>query len=250
MSRSKFSIGVRFASPLLFAALVFLMFNCLGKAVAGGKCSKAGDLRCSDPASALYCSAGTYQTVSCRGPKGCTGSATMGYACDDDLASVGDGCLPSTNANYACGTDHKSQLVCKDAKWAMNKACKGPNACTVKNDSISCDNTIADVGDPCTTGTYGCTTDHTALLHCVSDKFVDDNSCRGPKQCIIKTVGVKQEADCDDTIANEGDPCDEPNELTCGSDGKSELKCVGGKYTHNANCKTSCLRTGNNVNCH
>jgi hypothetical protein len=233
---------VRFASPLLFGALVFLMFNCLGKAVAGGKCTKAGAMVCTDTASALYCTAGAYQSISCRGPKGCTGSATMGYTCDDDLASVGDGCVVSTNENYSCGTDHKSEVVCKDGKFVLNRACKGPGGCAIKANLIDCDNTIADMGDPCTTGTYGCSTDHNTLLRCVSDKFANDNSCRGPKQCIIKVEGAKKVADCDDSVANEGDPCDEPNEPTCATDGKSELKCIGAKFTHSANCKTSCLR--------
>jgi hypothetical protein len=250
MSRSIVRSGVRFASPMFFAALVFLMFNCLAKPTAGGKCTKAGDLRCSDTASALYCNAGTYQPISCRGPKGCTGSATAGYTCDDDLAMVGDGCVTTTNVDYSCGMDHKSEVACVSGKFTLNRECKGPGGCSIKNNLIDCDNTIADVGDPCTTGTYGCSSDHNEMLRCVSDKFALDNSCRGPKQCVIKVEGTKKLADCDDSVANEGDACDEPNENTCASDGHSELKCIGGKFTHSANCKTSCVRTGNYVNCH
>ena len=222
---------------------------------AGGSCQTSGAVSCDSASSAQYCNGANYEEISCRGPSGCAGTPTLGYTCDDDLANVGDGCVVSTNASYSCGTDHASKLVCDGGSFALALECRGPGGCTIQNNVIYCDNTIAAVGDPCTTDTYACSVDSATLLHCVSSTFVADNTCRGPNQCAIKVEttdgGTTRMAECDDSKALPGDVCDEPTEETCSVDGTEELTCSSGDtFVIVKSCPASCVRqSGGSVSC-
>jgi hypothetical protein len=213
-----------------------VLAQCDTKPAPGGACTIPGRYICSDVRTALYCSGGRYEPIPCKGPKGCTGG-TSAPDCDDELADVGDPCMMPANLNYACGFDHKSELVCKDGKFVLARQCKGPGACRINGALLDCDNTIADVNDPCTAGSFACSTDRMTMYRCDVDKFASDNSCRGPKHCTIKARGSKQVADCDDSIAEEGDDCNKNGEVTCSSDGKSELVCQTYKYVKKQDCK-------------
>ena len=204
--------------------VALLLVQCDAKPAPGGACTIPGRYICSDVKTALYCSAGKFESIPCKGVKGCTGGAAA-PDCDDELAEVGDPCMMPANPNFACGFDRRSELVCKDGKFVLTRQCKGPGACRINGSQLECDNTIADVNDRLT------------MLRCDVDKFASDNSCRGPKHCLIKARGAKQVADCDDSIAEEGDDCDKNGEVTCSSDAKSELVCQGYKYVKKQDCK-------------
>ena len=221
---------VRFGAPFALLGLVFLTINCKKPPAVGGKCTNLGRFICSTPDSALLCNGGTYEAISCRGARGCTGGS-LNPQCDDDLAQLGDACFSATNDNYACATDHKSSLKCENGKFALYRTCKGLKGCTVnvKADEIDCDTSLVDVGDPCgTSGTYSCSSDHKMELMCQSEKFVPANSCRGPRECRI----MDDKVHCDESVALEGDPCDTADEVTCSVDGKSMLTCKGSKFAH------------------
>jgi hypothetical protein len=225
---------VRIGTSFVLSCLVILLLNCKSKPAPGGTCTNVGRYVCQDPTTALFCNAGKYQAIPCSGLKGCSGG-TLNPSCDDDLAKLGDACMSTTNENYACATDHNSALVCRDGKFQLWRACKGAKHCQVHLDKVDCDNTIGDVGDPCgTSGSFVCSTDHKMLLMCQSEKLMAANSCRGPKECRLLADNKNH---CDDSQAQEGDPCDTPDEVSCSMDGKSEVVCKGNKYVVKQLCK-------------
>src|ERR1019366_32663 len=149
----------------------------------GDKCV-AGQDSCSDKSSALTCgSDGKFYAMSCRGPAGCVASGSE-ISCDDSIAQENDGC--DEDQETACSGDKKSVVQCKDHKFAISETCKGTGGCTVKDDKITCDNDVSDIGDPCHfEGDYACTTDKTFVVKCVGSKMIKLNSCRGEKACRV-----------------------------------------------------------------
>jgi hypothetical protein len=65
------------------------------------------------------------------------------------------------------------------------------------------------------------------MLICTGVALTAASSCRGPGGCHVDLATSK--VDCDDTIAEVGDPCDEPRRITCAADHKAELVCTGAK---------------------
>jgi hypothetical protein len=142
-------------------------------------------------------------STSCKGPNGCRVSADGNtITCDYTFADVND---PCDGADDACSTDHKAELACVAGKYAIRATCKGPDGCTLSpakhgNSTISCDDHIADIGDPCFDGERtACGTDHKSLLTCTAQKYVVDRTCKGPKGCTMtKDIGGKtMTVDCD-----------------------------------------------------
>lgn len=213
--------------------LVALAFGAMAmgcKQKVGGSCA-AGQLVCADEASALTCGADSkFAAVSCRGPKGCSGSAKS-VLCDNSLAAEKDRC--DEEGDFACSVDKKSALTCKGGTFVVGETCKGARGCEVKGNSVSCDNDIADLNDPCLSDfqDYACTQGtNPTLLSCTAHKMTALNSCRGPKGCRIVEQDKKVEFACDDSIAAENDPCDELSEKACSTDKKSVLECKGHKF--------------------
>ena len=52
---------VRIGAPLILGGLVMALVNCKKPPAPGGKCTNVGRYICSDPTTALFCNAGTYQ---------------------------------------------------------------------------------------------------------------------------------------------------------------------------------------------
>lgn len=48
--------------------------------------------------------------------------------------------------------------------------------------------------------------------------------------------------DCDDGVAQEGDPCAQPRRITCALDHKEELVCDGHKFGKKRDCRRSDCR--------
>jgi hypothetical protein len=235
---------------LLIASWIVVLAGCHLKPQAGGKCSNNGQYVCADPQSALLCQDGTFAPIACRGPKGCAGTGTASQ-CDDDLANEGDGCLTTLNENYACSTDHAKELLCKNGKFTEVRSCKGTKACSITGDSLHCDDSLADPGDPCVEeagdANYACSTDKSLEVVCKGGKFGQSNSCRGTKGCWIGGDTVH----CDMSFAREGDICRPVDNHSCSEDAKSEMLCSPQmKWTKKRDCKREgCKVKGNEVYC-
>src|SRR5438445_4169342 len=92
---------------------------------AGASCADSGKYTCAaDHATALLCDAGTVREVPCHGPRGCARATDGEDKCDDDLAVLGEPCVPHTEEQgYACSTDAKSGLQCKNGTFELWRRC-------------------------------------------------------------------------------------------------------------------------------
>jgi len=156
---------------------------------------KAAQLSCGDDGKMVI-------SASCRGPNGCR--VTEGgdsVSCDATLAAAKD---PCTTTESACATSHKAELRCQAGRYVVISTCRGPDGCTVTPSgkgsgfTLSCDDHIADAGDPCFDATRtACSSDKSALLTCNAQRFAVDRKC--PKGCTVKKVpGTdKKEMRCD-----------------------------------------------------
>jgi hypothetical protein len=226
-------------SLALLILVVTLSAGCSPKV--GGRCSGSTAI-CTDKASALFCVDGTFTAVTCRGDKGCTQSSTE-VSCDESVALEQDGC--NAPDAIACTPDHKEALRCTHKHFIVDETCKGPKGCALdSSQKISCDNDIADVNDPCHfIGDYACTADKSLVMKCVDNRMVPLNTCRGPKHCRIVQI-PKQDSvgfDCDDSIAQDGDPCDTNGEEACTTDRKGMFVCRGNKFGGVRPCPGGCV---------
>jgi hypothetical protein len=229
--------SVWFASAVVLA-LSSLLPGCKPKP--GDKCQGSSS-RCADKTSALACVNAVLTTVSCRGAKGCTSSANT-MDCDNSLANVGEGCV--IQGDVSCAADKKAALDCDQNKFRVAETCKGIKGCEVKADNqIACDNDIADVGDAChRNGDFACAVDKKAVLKCADKKFGSITTCRGPKGCRVMELPEEKriEFSCDDTVAQESDPCEHNGEYACSVDGKSIYTCKSNKYAPAKACPGGC----------
>jgi hypothetical protein len=206
-------------------------------------------LVCFDAKYALHCVKTTYEIIPCKGPKGCHDGKTQA-ACDDNIAAEGDPCLPDGNEpNVACAPDHKAELLCKDKKFQLAKTCRGASGCAISAaGKVECDATLAHTGDACDQGSFACRVDHEMLLECKGGMFTPNSSCHGPKGCAVNATSHK--AECDDSLANLGEPCDPANEERCSVDKKEVLRCTAGKYAKKKDCpKHGCAAKGTDLTC-
>ena len=140
--------------------------------------------------------------------------------CDDTIAQLGDGC--DEENEVACQVDKKAALECHKNVFTVGETCKGPKGCVVNGEKISCDNDIADTGDPCHfDGDYACSSDNKMAFKCTAKVMTPLNSCRGDKGCRVVELAAEHKVEfiCDDSLAVIGDPCDEEGEHAC-SDGQ------------------------------
>jgi hypothetical protein len=228
-------LNARAASSLALCVGLALA-GCKPRRAPGAKCENVGRFLCEDTTSALYCNEGKYESIPCRGPLGCVGGASS-PKCDDSVANEGEKCMTASRETYACAGDREAALVCKDGKWERWRGCKGPGKCVASDERLDCDNTIADVGDPCGggAGTGSCSTDQAHLLMCRSGRLEIASTCRGPKLCSVDAKA--KTIDCDRSIAVEDEPCPNEGELSCSLDGKAQLACKGSKWVKDKDCK-------------
>ncbi len=217
---------------------ILLLIAC--KAKPGDKCDASFSPRCGDPSSAQVCVNNVVTTLPCRGPKACTVSAST-VSCDNSLANANDACDQPNDV--ACAVDHKTALECQSNKFVVAETCKGARACTVNADTISCDNDVSDVGDPChTEGDYACSADKLLALKCTAHKFVTINTCRGKDKCRVMVLPEEKKTDfvCDDSLAQDGDDCDTQGEEACSIDQTELLTCKANKFTKDHACPGGC----------
>jgi hypothetical protein len=115
--------------------------------------------------------------------------------------------------------------------------------------NVQCDTSVGEPADPCTQkGTYACSADKKTMLVCDGDTLGPASTCRGPQGCRIQREGNR--VDCDDTIAIEGDVCDQPRRIACSTDGKAELVCQSNRYERKRECRRSdCRLEGTELFC-
>jgi hypothetical protein len=255
---------------LAVSAIGIALVACREKAAPGAQCRVADQLVCGGAGKALVCepalaaaasaasaapglpaapAAMSWLEVPCRGPRGCARKNDVDE-CDDTVAAVGDACPRNPPLDYACTADGQQALVCKEGRFATWRACRGPDACQVEGGRhVKCDTTLGEPGDPCAQqGTYACAADHKAMLTCDGTVLVAATSCRGAEGCHIERETRKVQ--CDDAVALDGDPCDQPKRIACAADKKSELVCEGGKYVRKRECKRSeCRLEGSELFC-
>lgn len=216
---------------------------------------------CADLGHALVCAggastdpgaardAGTWTRVACRGDGGC---AHRGGAddCDDTVAAEGEACPGDPPVDYACTPDGTRALACAAGRFALWRACRGPEGCLVGDvRNIRCDTSLGQESDPCgQSGTYACSEDHKTMLVCDAGALSAATSCSGPAGCAVERETHK--VSCDDSVAAEGEPCDEARRITCSMDHKSELVCSGGRYAKKRDCRrTDCRLDGAELFC-
>jgi hypothetical protein len=225
-------------SRLLLALPFAFLLACNPKP--GDKCSP-GQAACLDPTTGLFCNGGKMTTMTCKGSQGCVkqGSSVL---CDNSVASEKDGC--NEKGDVACALDKKAALECKDSAFALAETCKGVGGCQIKQDKITCDNDIADPGDPCHfLNDYACTSDKQLVLRCDANKMTPLNSCRGPRSCRVIELPQEKKIEffCDDSVAQENDPCDTNGEEACTMDKKGMLVCRDHKFVSPKPCPNGCL---------
>ena len=217
----------------IFASLAVLTVVAVSgcKAKVGGKC-RAGSSSCVKEGGALFCGDDhKYLATGCHGPKACVQEGTTA-ACDQSVSLTGEHC--EDNGNIACSVDKQSQLDCKDHKWVVGASCKGAKGCELKGDELFCDHTIADKADPCRRdGQIACTPDKNFILKCSGSVMNAIVSCRGPKSCTFEEHPEREsiEFNCDDSVALEGDPCEQENLHACSVDKKQIHVCKEHKFT-------------------
>ena len=69
--------------------------------------------------------------VPCRGGRGC-GRRGETDECDDTLALEGDACPLDPPLDYACTPDRSRALACKEGRFSLWRACRGPEGCAVE----------------------------------------------------------------------------------------------------------------------
>jgi hypothetical protein len=216
------------AGLVLLALSIALAGGCKPKV--GGSCSGAAAI-CEDKQTALFCVDDKYSELACRGEKGCVQDGAV-VECDESIAEEKEAC--NSPDSIACTPDKKEALRCTNRAFVVDETCKGPTGCKLDADrKVTCDNDIADVGDPCHfLGDYACTADKSLVMRCDANKMTPLNTCRGPRQCRIVQLPKQDKVQflCDDSIAQEGDACDTNGEEACSIDKKSMYVCAGNKF--------------------
>lgn len=226
----------RSAKPFLTIVVLGAMALVAGcKPKAGATCKIETKEVCNDAKQALACHDGKWEEMTCRGPAGCAKNGGEG-TCDQSVAEDKDVC--NLNGDFVCSGDKKSMLECQKNRWTFVQNCFGERACTMEAKKVTCDNSLANKDDACREEEdYACAMDHKSALVCRQGKFVVASLCKGKKACNVtgdKASGYKVE--CDDSIAQIGDPCDKEGHFACSADEKQIVKCKDKKFVGDDKC--------------
>ncbi len=102
-------------------------------------------------------------------------------------------------------------------------------------DGARCDMGTLSEGTACdkkNEGNASCSPDKKSMLLCKSGKMVVASKCGGQHGC--RQMGTK--IDCDSSIAEVGDICEEENTTACNPEKKALLKCKSGKMVKDKAC--------------
>jgi hypothetical protein len=233
----------------VLVALAALATGCRPKA--GASCKIETKEVCLDEKEALACHDGTWEAMKCRGPSGCTKSGNE-HICDQAVADENDVCNLAND--FVCTADKKGMLECQKNRWSFVQSCLGERGCVMEQKKVTCDNSIANVGDACREeDDYACAPDMKAAVVCRAGKFETASPCKGDKGCRVtgdKATGFKVE--CDDSIANVGDPCEREGHYACAPDERSIVRCKDKRFVQDDKCrgKEKCQVRGEQVGCY
>jgi hypothetical protein len=155
----------------------------------GEPCKDEGNYSCSiDAKEMLKCDSKHWIMVDdCKGQNGCQSSAS-GAKCDKGTETAGASCSAQNEGNGSCSPDGKSLLMCRSGKMVLAATCKGLNGCRQRGTDLDCNQTVADIGDPCFEGKYACSTDRKTRLQCRSGKMAKDRTCNKSCSVMIEEV--------------------------------------------------------------
>jgi hypothetical protein len=157
---------------------------------AGDPCSadEEGAASCSNKAGMLACHGGRYALVPCRGARGCV-NAEGRALCDTSIAEPGDACQGDNLK--ACSADGSQVLICKQHTMQRFYQCRGASGCASSGGKLTCDTSVAKLGDACDKKLEGqafsCTPDGREILVCKGGAFVLDETCKVGQKC--RSVG-------------------------------------------------------------
>jgi hypothetical protein len=152
----------------------------------GDACSAddEGAAVCPNQDGMLACHGGRYALLPCRGSHGCV-NAEGRALCDTSMAEPGDACHDDNLK--ACSVDGTQVLICKQSAMQRFYLCRGPNGCASSGGKLSCDTSVAKVGDACDKKLEGqafsCTPDASAILVCKGGAFASDETCKAGQKC-------------------------------------------------------------------
>lgn len=153
----------------------------------GDACVKGdeGVATCAGSDAMLACHQRKFERVPCRGPRGCEVVGTQ-TSCDQSIAEPGEACKKL--GAKACSVDKSRVLACAEAGMQELYLCRGDGGCSSNGGKLSCDQTVAKLGDACDKGLDGhvaCSDDHKALLSCNGEKFVASEKCKPGTVCTV-----------------------------------------------------------------
>lgn len=160
----------------------------VGKNQPGDRCSRdeEGAAVCLDAQRLLACHDGTFQPRLCHGANGCRVESGRAL-CDTSRAELKEACAES--GKKACSLDGKSVLACDAQQFAALFSCRGEKGCEANGSHLECDQTVAELGDPCDArleGHIACNVEHTSTLVCHGGKFAVDAACKKGTSCEVE----------------------------------------------------------------
>jgi hypothetical protein len=154
---------------------------------AGDACGKSdeGAAICAGDKAMLACHSGKFERVACLGPRGCELSGDKAN-CDQSIGQAGDPC--SKEGAKACSADLTRVLSCQLGRLAELYECRGEGRCAAEAGKLTCDQTVAQLGDRCDKGLNGhiaCSPDKKSLLKCQNERFAASERCRPGTACTV-----------------------------------------------------------------
>jgi hypothetical protein len=144
-------------------------------------------------------------------------------------------------AGQAACTDGASGLFCaKDGSYEA-VSCRGRQGCQQEGARVSCDQSVAVVGDACTRPGFACASDRKSALSCQGGTFVLAQRCSGHFACRTAPFdgfapGGSGNVLCDNDVASAGDPCLDEGDYACTVDRSVALECTGRKMVEMKRC--------------
>jgi len=121
-------LSIQFATLALCS---FFSFSC-GSPSAGTSCNVSGFV-CESSASVLECQAGTWVSLPCKGPNGCSREGDM-VKCDMTGNVANDACPAVAETKGFCTADNQGALQCLAGKLVL-RSCR---TCSVSNEQVTC----------------------------------------------------------------------------------------------------------------
>lgn len=148
-------------------------------AAAGQPCMGEDDeYACSpDGKHSVVCKGGKFEPwLECRGKNGCS-MLGRSPSCDTTVAEKNDPCKEP--GKTACTVDQKQMVICRDGKFTFYRYCRGQYGCSLKLDTVSCDESISKPGDPCgQPGMVVCSEDGKTELVCQGGMYTKSLTCK------------------------------------------------------------------------